>query len=128
MQIAPIGFCASSISPTSRSTSGLTAQRAPSLANEHRFLAAPKPPGKISASSSAARTSGQVADGAAGDPRAFGQHVARFGGRRLGEVIDHAGLRDVGSQADRRGAGLIQGQQRQDRLLNLRTVHDAAAR
>ena len=54
--MAPIGLPASSISPTSRSTSGLTRQSAPSAAKVHRFLAAPRPPGKMRASIASALT------------------------------------------------------------------------
>ena len=44
------------------------------------------------------------------------------------EVVDHVHLDGVRRHADRLGARVADGQQRQDRLVDFRTVHHAAAR
>ena len=54
MQIKPMGFFASNIFKTADSTFGSSLASVPSKANEDRFFAAPKPPGKSSASKSSA--------------------------------------------------------------------------
>ena len=57
MQMKPMGLPASRVSRTMRATSASTSMSVPTKAKLHRFLAAPKPPGKTRASNWSACTS-----------------------------------------------------------------------
>jgi len=111
MHTAATGFLAATISRSRRATSGLTLQSAPFTAKSQRFLAAPKPPGRITASRSAALTVARslILRGRCVPPRparcgSRGSHLAT-------QVIDHMHLRNVGGHAHRRRTIAVDRQQ-----------------
>ena len=131
MQDRPMTLLASVEAGDGRVGDGWIRPRAPGAglrAKLLRFLAAPKPPGRTSASKSAGSRSATFFTGAAGDARGLGHDPAGFAlGDLAGLVVDHVVLGNVGGGDGHRGPGPVEGGEGEHGLVDLGAIKDAAA-
>ena len=87
----------------------------PEPARKHQGVDLPRPEAR------------EVHDVAAGDAGGLDQNVARLTGLLAADVVDDVHLLHIGGRADDLGTGPIEGQERQDGLVDLGAVEDTAA-